>query len=66
MQDSEWLPLVKDVYYSQEKGPSLLLNKRIRKTEEHALHDSTNTVDSRYLLYLFVIWFPYIRKTANS
>ena len=47
MQDSEWLPLVKDLYCSQEKGLSLLLNKGIRKTEEHALHNSTNTVDSR-------------------
>ena len=53
-QDSGWLPLVKDLYCSQEKGLSLLLKKRIRKTEEHALHDSTNVVvstnvvDSRY------------------
>ena len=42
------LPLVKDLYYSQEKGVSLLLKKRIRKTEEHAIHNSTNVVDSRY------------------
>ena len=33
---------------SYEKKLSLLLSKRIRKTEEHALHDSTNTVDSTY------------------
>ena len=40
--------LGKDLYYSQEKGLSLLLKKRIRKTEEHAIHYSTNVVDSRY------------------
>ena len=43
-----WLPLVKYFYCNQEKGLSLLLKKRIRKTKEHALHDSTNFVDSRY------------------
>ena len=46
--DSGWLPLVKDLYCSQEKRLSLLLKKKIRKTEEHALHDSTNVVNSRY------------------
>ena len=46
MQESEWLTLVNNLYCSQENGLSLLLNKRIRKTEEHALHDSTNTIDS--------------------
>ena len=46
--DSGWPPLVKDLYYSQEKGLSLLLKKRVRKTEEHAIHNSTNVVDSRY------------------
>ena len=46
--DSGWLPLVKDLYYSQEKGLSLLLKKRKRKTEEYALHGSINVVDSRY------------------
>ena len=30
------------------KRKSLLLNKRIRKTEKHALHDTINTVDSIY------------------
>ena len=48
MQDSEWLPLVKDLYCNQEKGPHLLLSTRIRTTEEHVLHDATNTVDGRY------------------
>ena len=38
----------KDLYCSQEKELFLLLKKRIRKNEEHALHDSTNVVDSRY------------------
>ena len=47
MQDSAWLPLVKDLHCSQEKGPSVLLKKRIGKAEEHALHDSNNAVDSR-------------------
>ena len=31
---------------SEEKRLSLFLNKRIRKSEEHVLHDSTNTVDT--------------------
>ena len=48
MQDSEWLPLVKDLYCSQEKRLSILLNKHIRMTKEYALRDSTNTVDSIY------------------
>ena len=46
--DSGWLPLVKDLYCSQEKRLSLLIKKRIRKTEEYALCYSTNVVNSRY------------------
>ena len=45
--DSGWLSLVKDLYCNQEKGLSILLKIKIRKTEEHALHESTNVVDSR-------------------
>ena len=42
----------KDLYCSEEKGLSLLLKKRIRKTIEHALRYSTNVVDSRYYTFL--------------
>ena len=62
--NSGWLPLVKGLYYSQEKGLSLLLKKRMRKTKEHALHDSTNVVYSRYYIPRRNL-VPYIRKTAN-
>ena len=34
---------------------ALLLNKRIRKTKEHALHDSTNTDDSMHTQALATI-----------
>ena len=49
MQDSEWLPLAKGLYCNQEKGLSFLLSKRIKKIEEHALHDNPNNVDNRYI-----------------